>query len=170
MAMVAMVVVMLIVVVDVLGRWLFKSPLRPTWDTVTLAFSIIVWGPMALAALKGSHITMTFLLDRFPRLPRLVLKLIIALVSSGILGIVTWRLVVYGINQGEFGGQTGVLKIPWEPFVYVAACGCGLMALVFLAGVPETVGKIRREPEAVETIQKEPDAVEKIEKMKGSGI
>jgi TRAP-type C4-dicarboxylate transport system permease small subunit len=170
MAMVAIVVTMLAVVADVLGRWLFRSPVRGTNDIVTMAFALIVWGPMALAAFKGSHIAMTFLLDRFPRLPRLVFELIINLVTGGVLGIVSWRLVMYGISLGEAITRTGVLKIPVSPFVYFAAFGCVLMALIYLARVPETVGKIRREPEAVEKIQKAPEAVEKIEKMKGSGL
>jgi hypothetical protein len=48
-----------------------------------------------------------------------------------------------------------VLKAPWEPFVYFAAGAVALMALVFLARVPEAAGKIRKEPEATERIQKE---------------
>jgi TRAP-type C4-dicarboxylate transport system permease small subunit len=145
MAMVAMVFVMAVVVANVFSRWLFHSPLRGTSDLVTLAFVLIVWGPMAMAALKGSHIAVTALLDRIPRLPRLVLELIIAFASGGMLGTVSWRLVIYGIEQGNVISRTGVLKIPYEPFVYFAAGGVALMALVFLARVPEAVGKIRKE-------------------------
>jgi hypothetical protein len=43
------------------------------------------------------------------------------------------------------------------------------MALVFLARVPEILGKMRKEPEAAGEIHKEPEAAEKMEKMKGSG-
>lgn len=145
MSMVAMVFTMVVVIANVFSRWLANSPLRGTSDLVTLAFVLIVWGPMAMAAFKGSHIALTAVLDRLPRLPRLVMQLIIALVSSGILGMVTWRLVMYGIRQGEILSRTGVLKIPWEPFVYFAAVCTGLLSLVFLARVPETVGKIRKE-------------------------
>jgi gluconokinase len=152
MAMVAMVVVILAVVADVLRRWLFHASIRGTYDIVHLAFAIIVWGPMAMAAFKGSHVTMTVVLDRFPRLPRLVLELIIWLVSAGMLGTLSWRLLMYGISIAApttQTGTTGILRIPISPFVYIAAFGCAIMALVFLARVPETVGKIRKEPEAV---------------------
>jgi TRAP-type C4-dicarboxylate transport system permease small subunit len=144
-AMAAMVFSMMAVVVDVLSRWIFKSPIRGTWDLVILAFAIIVWGPMALAAARGSHVALTTVLDRLRRLPRLVIELIIGLVSGAMLGVVSWRLVVYGISQAAAVSQTGVLKIPNAPFIYFAAFGCALMALVFLARVPETVGKIRKE-------------------------
>jgi len=145
MGMVAMVFVMMAVVVAVISRELFHSPLRGTWDLVTLAFAILVWGPMAMAALKGSHTALTFLLDRFPRSPRLGLELIIALLTSAMLGMLTWRLVAYGIDLGERISRTGVLKIPFEPFAYFAAAGCALMALAFLARIPGIVGQIRKE-------------------------
>ena len=144
-AMVAIVFVVLAVVVDVTMRYVFNSPLYGIWDLCTLAFCIIVWGPMAMAAFKGSHVALTFLLEKFPRLPRLGLELIINLVTSGVLGIVSWRLLLHGILLGKSITQTGVLRIPYEPFVYFAAFACAMMALVFLARVPETVGKIRKE-------------------------
>jgi TRAP-type C4-dicarboxylate transport system permease small subunit len=168
--MVAMVFVMLVVAADVFMRYVFKSPIIGIWDLCALAFSIIVWGPMAAAALKGSHVAIEFLKDRLPRLPRLGLELIIALVSSVILGIVSWRLVVHAMILGASQTQTAALRIPYEPFAYFAAFACAFMALAFLARVPEAVGKIRKEPEAVGKIQKEPEAVEKVEKMKGSSI
>ena len=159
-AMVAMVFVVVAVVVDVCMRYFLNSPLYGLWDICTLAFCIVVWGPMAMAAFKGSHVAMTFLVDRLPRLPRLGLELIVNLVTGGILGIVSWRLLVHGILLGETKVQTGVLKIPYEPFVYFAAFACAVMALVFLAEFRKTVGKIRKEPETVG----------KIEKMKGSSV
>ncbi|MDH4067505.1 MAG: TRAP transporter small permease [Dehalococcoidia bacterium] len=144
-SMVAIVFVMMAVVVDVLGRWLFHSPLRGAWDIITLAFAVIVWGPMALAAFKGAHVALTVVVDRLPRLPRLGLELIIASVTSGMLGMLGWYLLMYGMRLARRIAQTGVLKIPVAPFVYFAAFGCLLMVLVFLARVPETIGKIRKE-------------------------
>jgi TRAP-type C4-dicarboxylate transport system permease small subunit len=167
-AMVAIVFAMLATIVDVLGRWLFHAPIPGAWDLVTVSFAIIVWGPMALAAIKGSHVALTTLVDKLPRSPRLVLDLIIAIVTSGVMGILGWRLLMFGIYLWGIKSWSGVLKIAYAPFVYFAAFACALMALVFLARVPEIVGKIRKEPEAVEKSQKEMDAVEKIEKMKGS--
>jgi len=60
-AMVAMVFLMLSVTVDVFMRYVFNSSI-PIWDLNILAFAVIVWGPMAMAALKGSHIALSFLL------------------------------------------------------------------------------------------------------------
>src|SRR5512136_302804 len=166
-AMVAVAFVVLAVVADVFMRYVFNSPIQGTWDLCRLAFTVMVWGPMAVCALQGSHIAVTFLLDKLPRLPRLGADLIIALVTTGMLGTVAWRLVIHGILLGATGTETGTLRVSYAPLAYFTAFACAVTALVFLARVPETLGKIRKEPEAAERTQKEPEAVEKIEKMKG---
>jgi len=144
-AMVAMVFVMLAVSADVFMRYVFNSPIYGIWDLCTIAFVIIIWGPMAMTALKGSHIALTFLLDRFPRLPRLGLQLIIPLVTSGMLGLVSWRILIYAIQMGETQVNSPTLRIPYAPIGYFVALACALMALAFLVRFPEAVGKIRKE-------------------------
>ena len=144
-AMVAMVFCMLAVTADVFMRYVFGSSILAVWDLSTLAFAVIVWGPMAMAALKGTHIALSFLLNKFPRLPRLGLELIISLVTSGMLGMVSWRLLMHAIILGEQRTHTALLKLPYAPIVYFAAFACAIMALAFLARFPETVGKIRKE-------------------------
>ena len=144
-AMVAMVAVMLAVTADVFMRYVFSSPIKGVWDFSTLCFAIIVWGPMTMAALKGSHIVLGFLLDRFPRLLRLGLQLIISLVVSGMLAMVSWRLFMRAVLVGTTKVLTPTLRIPYEPFVYFTAVACALMALAFLTNFPEAIGKIRKE-------------------------
>lgn len=144
-AMVAMIFIMLIVTADVFMRYVFKSPINGIWDISTICFAIIVWGPMAMAALKGSHIALTFLLDRAPRPLRSALQLIIPLVASGMLGMVSYRLLMHGILMATTRVQTPTLRIPYEPFAYFAAFSCFIMALAFLAYFPEAIGKIRKE-------------------------
>lgn len=145
-AMAAMVFAVLSVTVSVIARqfgvYFFVSPV---WDLNYLAFAVIVWGPMAMAAFKGSHITLTFLLDKFPRLPRLGLQLIISLVSSGLMALVSWRLLVNAITLEEQSISTTFLRLPYAPLGYFAAFACAIMALAFLTRFPEALGKFRKE-------------------------
>lgn len=144
-AMVAMVFVMLAVSADVFMRYVFNSPIVGVWDLSTMAFAIIIWGPMTYAALRGSHIALTFLLDKFPRLPRLGLQVIISLVTSGMLGLVSWRLLLHAIHLDETQFVSPTLRIPHAPVTYFAAFACVIMALAFLTRLPEALGKFRKE-------------------------
>ena len=149
-AMVAMTFSVITVTVQVFVRWLsrqfgFPLPDIGLWDLNLLAFGFIVWGPMAMAAFKGSHISLTFLLAKFPRLPRLVLELIISLVTSGVLALVSFRLFVNATMLGQQQWSTPLLKMPYAPLGYFAAFACAVLALAFLNRFPETLGKIRGE-------------------------
>ena len=143
--MVAMVFVMLAVSADVFMRKVFSSPILGVWDLSTMAFAVVIWGPMAYTAIKGSHIALTFLLDRFHRWPRVVLQTIISIVTSGVLGLVSWRLFLYArhLDATEFVSPT--LRIPHAPVAYFAAFACMIMALAFLIGLPLALGKFRGE-------------------------
>lgn len=144
-AMVAMVFVMLAVSADVFMRKVFGSGIVGQWDLSTLAFAVIIWGPMTLTALKGNHIALTFLLDRFPRLPKLGLQVIISLVTSGVLGLVSWRVLLHAIDLDKQHFVSPTLRIPHAPIAYFAAFACFIMALAFLIGLPEALGKFRKE-------------------------
>ena len=144
-AMAAMAYVTLAVTVDVFFQKVFHSPIYGLWDTCMFAFAVIIWGPMVLTALKGSHIALTFLLDKFPRLPRLCLQLIITLVTSGILGLTSWQVLLYGIHLQETKMGSPTLNIPYAPLAYFIAISCFIMGLAFLIKFPETIGEIRRE-------------------------
>jgi len=143
--MVAMVFVMLAVSADVFMRYVFDSPILGIWDLSTMAFAVIIWAPMTHAAIKGSHIALTFLLDRFPRLPRLVLQVIISLVTSGMLALVSWQLLQHAIHLDVTKFVSPTLRIPHAPIAYFAAFACIIMALAFLIKLPEAVGKFRKE-------------------------
>jgi len=144
-SMVAIVFVMLAVSADVFMRYVFDSPILGVWDLCTMAFAVIIWGPMTEAALKGSHIALTFLVDRFPPLPRLGLQVIISLVTSGMLGLVSWRLLQHAIHLDVTEFVSPTLRIPHAPVTYFAAFACVIMALAFLTRLPEALGKFREE-------------------------
>lgn len=144
-AMVAIVFVMLIVSADVFMRYVFSSPIDGQWDLSTMAFAVIIWGPMTYTAIRGSHIALTFLLDRFPRWPRLVLQVVISLVTSGMLGLVSWQLLQHAIHLDVTEFVSPTLRIPHAPVAYFAAFACIIMALAFLIKLPEAVGKFRKE-------------------------
>jgi len=144
-AMGTMVFCVVAVAVNVFMRYVFKSPIIGTAELTKLGFSIMVWGTVALAAFKVSHTALTFLVDKFRRMPQLITALIVALASSGTMGLVCWRLVVYGIDEWEKKSLTNVLRLPYAPFEWIGAFACAVTALIFLARVPGVLGKIRKE-------------------------
>ena len=141
-SMVAMVLVVLFIVADVFMRAVFNSPIRGTSDLVILAFSMIAFFPMALAALEGHHVALDVLVTRFPRAPRYTLELIMNLITTGILGVVTWRLLLHGMRLQSMNSETVLLGIPFSPFLYLATFAFALMTLAFLIKAIESLSKV----------------------------
>jgi len=144
-SMAAMAAAVLLIVVDVCMRSFFNSPIRGASDLVILAFTMIAFYPMALAALEGEHVALDILGRRFPRLPRLITEAVVLFVTAGMLGVVSWRLAMQGIRLQEMNGETVLLGIPFSPFLYAATFGFVLMTLIFFLKALESLGKIRRQ-------------------------
>ncbi len=141
-SMVAMVFVMLLVVADVFMRSVFNAPIRGTHDLTILAFALIVFLPMSIAALKDRHVSLLIAVERLPRVGRLVIESVMMLAVTGVLGIVTWRLLLQGQRLQATNAETALLGIPTPPFLYLATFAFALMTLVFLARVLEALSKI----------------------------
>lgn len=129
---VVMALTVLLVVVNVCMRRFANSPILGVHDISALAFSIIVFLPMAWCALKDGHVSFNIVVDRFPRTTRLAVEAIMLLITTGILGLVSWQLVMQGIRLGSMNAETALLEIPLSPFLYLAALGMTMMTMAFL--------------------------------------
>jgi hypothetical protein len=54
---------------------------------------------------------------------------------------VTWQCVVYAIDMKRAGELSMTTLLPFYPYVYGIAFGCGLLCLVILTHLIESVAK-----------------------------
>lgn len=131
-SMVLIILVILLVIVDVCLRRFFDSPLRGANELVSLAFSIIVFFSLAWCALNDGHIEVDFVVNKFPKTTRLIIETIMIFLTAAILGLMSWRMLVYGTMMRASNMESGLLEIIIYPFIYLAALGCLLVALAFI--------------------------------------
>jgi TRAP-type C4-dicarboxylate transport system permease small subunit len=93
--------IILLVVADVSGRYLFNSPIKGSLELSGIMLAIIAFLCFSYALIQRTHIRMTLILDRLP----VRLKLI-AEILAGIAGIVFFLLL-------DLGG----IKQFWDSFV-----------------------------------------------------
>lgn len=142
------VLVVLAVVAEVVARRFFNSPIRGAGELNQLAFTIIVFLPLAWAALKGSHIELDLLSSKFPKRVRSGTDVVIMLMTVGILGLMSWQLLEQGMSLQHQNATTNTMGIPMYPFAYIAALG-GIMVTVaffirFLRSLNDTIKRERR--------------------------
>jgi TRAP-type C4-dicarboxylate transport system permease small subunit len=126
----ALILMVMVVVGNVLGRYLFRKPLLGAVELVGLLTVIVVFCVLAYAEARGSHVVVDILVSRFSGRIRVVLAgamSIFGAVFFLIMGWQGWSLMLS--NLSPFVRTTGVLSIPFAPFMGVMALGCLLFGL-----------------------------------------
>ncbi len=124
-------VIMLITVVDVIGRRAFGQPIGGAFELSELMLIIVVFGSMASCELLRGHVTIGLVVERFRQRTQGIIDSLMYLLFLVISVLITWRLFVHAIR--EIGGQlTAVLQVPIYPFVFIAFLGGILLSLVIL--------------------------------------
>lgn len=126
--------VMLLTVVDVLGRAV-KHPVVGSYEIIALTGAILIGFGMPFTTTSGSHVFMGMLINKLPRA-----------VATG-MNIATRTLcialfAVAGVNVFRFAGELAragevspTLKIPVYPFTYIFGICCFMQCLVFVFAI-----------------------------------
>ncbi len=130
--MVTMGLLTLTVVIAICARRFFDIPIRGLHDISVLAFSIMVFLPMAWCTINDSHISMDVIVVKFPKSLRNIIAAIVLFVTTVTLAVFTWQLLLYGLRLQNMGQTATILPIPIFPFLYLATLGVLLMTIVFL--------------------------------------
>ncbi|HMN83503.1 MAG TPA: TRAP transporter small permease [Burkholderiaceae bacterium] len=103
---------------DVVGRYVFNSPLRGAFEITELALLTLIFAGLPLVSHADEHVTMDFI-DRWvgPRTRRLIRRLVHLLCAVAIGGM-AWLMFLKAGRIAGYGDTTDVLKIPVAPFVY----------------------------------------------------
>ncbi len=139
-----LVLMALLVVVSVAGRYLFSAPIVGDYEIVETAGAVAIFLCFPYTHLTGSNIVAEFfttaLSDRWKRILDTVHDLIFALVAA----LFTWRLALGGIHKFNTNDTTALLAIPvWTAFT-VAVLAMALLCVVCIARFVAGLGQLRR--------------------------
>jgi len=126
--------VMLLTVVDVLGRAV-RHPIVGSYEIIALTGAILIGFGMPFTTTSGSHVFMELLITKLPRSIATGMN-----VATRILCFLLFA--VAGVNIFRFAGELAragevspTLKIPVYPFAYMFGVCCFLQCLVFVFAV-----------------------------------
>jgi TRAP-type C4-dicarboxylate transport system permease small subunit len=124
---------MILTVVDVCGRYFFKSPVNGAWEIIGLMMVCAgSWGLAYCQAEKG-HISVTFLLERLPHKIQALIFIFAYLIGLAGFSIIAWNAFQITMRYiSTKGNVTDTLRIPYYPFMLVMAVGAGMLVLVLL--------------------------------------
>jgi len=128
----AVAAMILVTCVDVVGRRL-GYPLKGTYDLVEILGAICITGALPYTAACKGHVAIEFLPHKLSPRGRIVLATLVALVFIAIFSLLTWGLVVYGIELRA--NNQGTVTLRWPVFWlahWMAACTAAtILVLVY---------------------------------------
>ncbi len=125
-----LVLLMLLTVADVTGRYFFNAPLGGVFDLTQFAVLIMTFLSFAYCAWHRAHVVIELLYNRLGKGAQRVLGRVINLAGCVLFVLIGWRALVQSVDVREFAEASQLLTIPFFPFYWVVAFGAGLTALV----------------------------------------
>lgn len=140
---VALCLMMGLTVVDVVGRYVFNSPILGAFEITSFLVSILVFSFLGYAQSQKSHVTVDILVNTFPERTQSVVKLINYTIALFMMILISWKGFEKAMEAMESGDSPMNLPIPIHPFVFFLAFGCGIMCIEFIRDILRTSVKSR---------------------------
>ncbi|EGL83110.1 Tripartite ATP-independent periplasmic transporter DctQ component [Caldalkalibacillus thermarum TA2.A1] len=123
---------MFLVCADVVGRFFFNRPIRGTFEMTELGIGLLIFFSLSYTHLCREHISIDFIIKKFPKILQDVLDVVIRFIIFILQLLISWKMMQYGSRVMASNQITADLGLPLYPFVYLAAVGALLFALVAL--------------------------------------
>ncbi|OUD09935.1 TRAP transporter small permease protein [Marivivens niveibacter] len=130
-----LVAMMGLTVFDVIGRYLFNSPIKGAAELTEILLCAVIFLGLGAVSLREDHVTVDLLVDYMPAWVHPIRQVLTGLFSGVILCVVGWRLWVYADQIGGYNGSTTNLSIPIAPLGYFCAI-CTVVGALITVAIP----------------------------------
>lgn len=126
---------MAVTLLDVLGRYVFNSPLQGATELTALLLVSTIFIGLPAVCLDEENVTVDMLTDHMPAWIHPARRALMRLLSAVVLGLVSWRLYAYGHDLASYGETTVSLRLPVAPFAYLCSATTAVAGLITLRHV-----------------------------------
>lgn len=133
--------IMLLITVDVIGRAFFNSPLFGVPEIVKISVVGLVWCQMAHTLKIGAHLRSTILVDRMPPAARRTIEILSCILGAIMFGLIVysgWDTTAEAWRIGEFEGEEPV-RVPTAPVRTLVLIGAALTAVQFVIMLADVI-------------------------------
>lgn len=138
--------IMLLMVADVAGRYLFNQPIRGAYEITEFLMCVMVLSALPLVSLWGRHVEASLMADLAPRIAPLLhwLAGVASVLLFGYLSMLMWN---YADQLARQNAQSLFGAIPRAPFAYYMAVLC------FVTATASAIAIVRRDAGPQEQVQ-----------------
>ena len=121
---------MVLTFVDVLGRYLFSSPVPGGFEVTEIMLASLIYCGLPLITMRDGHISVDLVEGLLPGWFKALRDRVIALLMTAVLGYIGYRLFGKAGDFVNYNDQTAVLNIPLAPLCYAMAVLTILSAII----------------------------------------
>jgi len=126
-------IMVIVVAVDVFGRYVLNSPLQGAGEAARLLFVWQVFLASAGALRRGLHVGIDFIVERFPARLRALIDLAVNAVVLAMLLVVGW--MGFGLALSSATERFQMLDLPYTYALMGIPAGCLLMSVHLAANI-----------------------------------
>jgi len=131
-ASVVLLAMMLLTVIDVVGRYRLKMPVRGAFEVTELMLVVLIFAGLPLVSFSDEHAVMDFIDRLFGRRGQDRLQRLVQLLNAAFMFLLTWLAWRKADRIWAYRDSTDVLRIVYGPFVYFMALTLALAGLIHL--------------------------------------
>ena len=140
-------VLMILVVADITGRYLFNRPVPMAYEFGSFILVFIVFLALASTQRMGAHIRVEFVTLRLPTRARVCLDILAYCLGIMIYATILWRGFGWAWTSWLVGDYVaGLINIPRYPSQFAVPLGAAILCLQFVADVTRRVQDLRKQP------------------------
>ncbi|MBL4597809.1 MAG: TRAP transporter small permease [Rhizobiaceae bacterium] len=128
----SLVFVMVVTFIDVVGRYVFNTPLTYSVELTKLAMGLVILLGLGLTTFYREHISVDLIPPLLPKSAQSFLRRVSAFTGVVFLGMIAWNFWGKVVAQQSDGLVTQILAMPVYPFTLVMAIGASFSALLSL--------------------------------------
>lgn len=123
---------MLLTFVDVVGRYLFNTPVAGGFELTEVALATLIFAGLPLVTARDEHVTVDLFDRLIPAPVRHFRDAAIAALCAGLLFVLSYHVWQKAGDSMRYGDVTAILEIPLGPMIYFMSVMLAATGLVYL--------------------------------------
>ncbi len=128
----ALFLMMCLTTVDVIGRYVFNSPILGAFELTEFLVLILIFSFLAYTQSQKTHVSVDLLVSLFPAKFRFYVEVFNHLVCFLLMFLITWMGTRKAFELKEVGEASPNLGIPEYPFVFFLVLGSAIMCIEYI--------------------------------------
>ena len=120
---------------DVIGRYVFNTPILGVFELTEFLVLILIFSFLAYTQSQKTHVAVELLLKIFPKRIQAFIEVVNHVICLVLMILITWMGFKKALELMEVGEASPNLGIPDYPFVFFLTVGCTIMCLEYLRDI-----------------------------------